>query len=113
MNKWETLEHNGPVFPKEYEYVGFDSKLSSLAEEMLYHYSAKLETDYVSNPTFNKNFWNALKPELPEEYQSKNLEDFLPLCKQIFDYIQNKKEERKSKTKEQKLEEAKKKDEIK
>ena len=113
MSKWETLEHNGPVFPKEYEYIGFDPKLSSLAEEMLYHYSAKLETEYVSNPTFNKNFWNALKSELPKEYQSKKLEDFLPLCKEIFQHIQNKKEERKSKTKEQKLEEAKEKDEIK
>ena len=113
MNKWETLEHNGPIFPKKYEYVGFDKKLSSLAEEMLYHYSAKLETDYVYNKVFNKNFWNALKPELPKEYQSKKLEDFLPLCKEIFQHIQNKKEERKSKTKDQKLKEAKEKDEIK
>lgn len=113
MNKWETLEHFGPLFPKEYEYIGFDSKLSNLAEEMLYHYSAKLETDYVRNAVFNKNFWSALKPELPKEYQSKKLEDFLPLCKQIFQHIQNKKEERKLKTKEQKLLEAKEKDEIK
>lgn len=113
MNKWETLEHNGPIFPKEYEYVGFDKKLSSLAEEMLYHYAAKLETDYVHNKVFNKNFWNALKPELPKEYQSKTLEDFLPLCKQIFDYIQQKKEERKLKTKEQRLLEAEEKEQIK
>ena len=113
MNKWETLEHNGPIFPKEYEYVCFDPKLSSLAEEMLYHYSAKLETEYVSNPTFNKNFWLDLKPQLPKEYQSKNLEDFLPLCKQIFNHIQKKKEERKLKTKEQRLAEAEEKELIK
>jgi hypothetical protein len=36
--KWTTLEHNGVLFPKAYEYVGFDKNLSSLAEEMLYHY---------------------------------------------------------------------------
>ena len=48
MNKWKTLEHNGPIFPKGYEYIGFDSKLSNLAEEMLYHYSAKLETELCS-----------------------------------------------------------------
>ncbi len=113
MNKWQTLEHNGPIFPKEYEYVGFDSKLSSLAEEMLYHYSAKLETEYVSNSTFNKNFWNDLKPQLPKEYQSKKLEDFLPLCKQIFEFIQKKKEEKKLETKESKLEKLKEKEEIK
>jgi len=113
MNKWETLEHNGPIFPKEYEYIGFDKNLSPLAEEMLYHYSTKLETEYVHNKVFNKNFWNALKPELPKEYQSKTLEDFLPLCKEIFNYIQQKKEERKLKTKEQKLLEAEEKEQIK
>jgi len=113
VNKWETLEHNGPIFPKEYEYIGFDKNLSPLAEEMLYHYSAKLETEYVHNKVFNKNFWNALKPELPKEYQSKTLEDFLPLCKEIFNYIQQKKEERKLKTKEQRLLEAKEKERIK
>ncbi|MCK9439530.1 DNA topoisomerase I, partial [Patescibacteria group bacterium] len=59
------------------------------------------------------NFWNALKPELPLEYQSKTLEDFLPLCKEIFNYIQQKKEERKLKTKEQRLLEAKEKEQIK
>lgn len=113
MNKWNTLKHNGPIFPKKYEYIGFDKNLSSLAEEMLYHYSAKLETEYVHNKVFNKNFWNALKPQLPKEYQNKKLEDFLPLCKQIFNYIQQKKEERKLKTKEQKLFEAEEKEKIK
>lgn len=113
MNKWNILKHNGPIFPKKYEYIGFDKNLSSLAEEMLYHYSAKLETEYVHNKVFNKNFWNALKPQLPKEYQNKKLEDFLPLCKQIFNYIQQKKEERKLKTKEQKLFEAEEKEKIK
>lgn len=112
-DKWQTLEHNGPLFPKEYEYIGFDKKLSSLAEEMLYHYSVKLETEYVLNSTFNKNFWNDLKSQLPIEYQSKTLEDFMPLCKKIFKYIQNKKEEKKLETKELKLAKLKEKEEIK
>lgn len=102
-DKWQTLEHNGPLFPKEYEYIGFDKKLSSLAEEMLFHYSAKLETEYVENPVFNENFWNDLKPQLPKEYQTKTLDYFMPLCKEIFDFIQKRKEEKKSLTKEQKL----------
>lgn len=105
--KWNTLEHNGPIFPKEYEYIGFDKSLSPLAEEMLYHYSARLETDYVHNATFNKNFWAALKLELQGQYSS--LEDCLPLCKKIFTYIQ----ENKQKTPEQKLKEAKQKTELK
>lgn len=112
--KWQSLIHRGPLFPKEYEYVGFDKNLSPLAEEMLYHYSAKLETEYVSNKVFNTNFWNALKKELPKSYQSKKFpEDFVTLTKQIFDYIQIKKEEKKSKSKEDKLKEAEEKEQIK
>ena len=113
MNKYTSLEHSGPLFPKEYTYIGFDTKLSSLAEEMLYHYSAKLQTEYAQNKVFNKNFWNDLKPQLPKEYQSKKLEDFLPLCETIFKYIQDKKEEKKSLSKEEKLLIAKEKEELK
>jgi hypothetical protein len=112
--KWQTLEHNGPLFPKEYEYIGFDKNISPLAEEMLYHYSAKLETEYVSNSTFNKNFWNALKQELPKDYKSKKFpEDFSDLTKQIFNYIQKKKEDKKLIAKEEKLLIAQEKDSIK
>jgi DNA topoisomerase-1 len=114
MSKWKTLEHKGPLFPKAYERIGFDENLSNLAEEMLYHYSAKLETDYISNTTFNRNFWKALKPELPKDYQVRKFpDDFLPLCKTIFDYIQKKKEEHKLQSKEQKLQEAQTKEQLK
>ena len=75
VDKWKTLEHNGPIFPKEYEYVGFDKKLSSLAEEMLYHYSAKLETDYIHNQSLYKNL-GTIENELPKEYHRSKLEDF-------------------------------------
>lgn len=112
-DKWQTLEHNGPLFPAEYEYVGFDPKLSHLAEEMLYHYSAKLETDYVHNTTFNKNFFEALHKELPTEYKNRKLEDFLPLCKAIFDHIQKKKEDKKNRSKEEREQEVKNKQLIK
>lgn len=99
--KWTTLQHNGVLFPKPYEYIGFDKNISPLAEEMLYHYSAKLETDYVKDSTFNKNFWNALKQQLPKDYQNKKFpEDFLPLMKKIFTYIQDKKEKNKNISKE-------------
>ncbi len=112
--KWTTLEHNGVVFPKEYEYVGFDKNLSSLAEEMLYHYSAKLETEHVQNETFNKNFWNALKQQLPTEYQSKKFPvEFMPLMKKIYKYIQDKKEAQKNISKVEKERIKKEKDNLK
>ena len=112
--KWTTLQHNGVLFPKEYKYIGFDKNISSLAEEMLYHYSAKLETDYVKDFTFNSNFWKALKQQLPKDYQSKKFpEDFLPLIKIIFSHIQKKKEALKQISKETKTCEKKEKEEIK
>jgi len=79
LNKWITLVHSGPIFPKDYVYVGFDKNLSTLAEEMLYHYSAKVGTDYI-NSVFNKNFYKALKPELNSQYKLKKFpEDFSDL----------------------------------
>lgn len=93
--KWQTLQHNGVLFPAEYEYKNFDSNLSPLAEEMLYHYAAKMNTDYVKNETFNKNFWLALKPELPKSYQEKQLKDFSTLIYNMYKYIQQIKEEKK------------------
>lgn len=63
----KSMTHNGPVFPAEYIVKGFklcNEELPALAEEMLYDYARKSETDYVKKPIFNKNFWSCLKPEL-------------------------------------------------
>ncbi len=116
--KWNTLKHNGVIFPKEYEYKNFDSNLSTLAEEMLYHYSTKMDTDYVKNEVFNKNFWAALKPELPISYQEKQFpKDFSTLIYNMYKYIQLKKEQtkidKKKLTKAQKDSIQKEKDELK
>lgn len=116
--KWETLQHNGVLFPKEYEYKRFDENIPPLAEEMLYHYAAKMDTDYVKNQTFNSNFWKALKPELPKSYQDKQFpKDFSTLTYSMYKYIQLKKEEKKihnkNMTKEQKNKEKEEKEKIK
>lgn len=103
MNKWETLEHNGPLFVPEYDYKGFDKNLSSLAEEMLYHYAARLNSDYAKDKLFNKNFYEDLKPNLPKDYQLRKFpNDFMPLLETIYNYIQEQKEKRKLVTKEDK-----------
>lgn len=108
--KWTTLEHNGVIFPKAYEPIGLKLKhlRASLAdypkaEEMLFHYAAKLETDYVKDKTFNKNFFRCLRPNLPESIRGTTFpDDFSADLKDIFAIIQNKKETAKNKTKEEK-----------
>ncbi|KAF1949423.1 DNA topoisomerase 1 [Byssothecium circinans] len=65
--KWTTLEHNGVVFPPEYEplpkhvkliYDGVPVTLQKDAEEVATFYGSMLNsTVNVENPTFNKNFF--------------------------------------------------------
>ncbi|SCV69897.1 BQ2448_1291 [Microbotryum intermedium] len=64
--KWKTLEHNGVMFPPEYEphgvkmkYEGKSVDLSPEAEEVASFFAAILETDYVKNPVFVKNFFDS------------------------------------------------------
>jgi DNA topoisomerase-1 len=65
--KWDTLEHNGVVFPPEYEplpkhvkliYDGIPLTLDKEAEEVAGFYGGMLNSTHnVENPTFNKNFF--------------------------------------------------------
>ena len=80
--KWTTLEHNGVLFPVEYEphnkplkfrdkYINLDTK----HEECAMMYAKYIDTDYIQNKTFNKNFWNDWKKLLGKESKIENLED--------------------------------------
>lgn len=65
--KWDTLEHNGVIFPPEYEplpkhvklvYDGVPVSLHPEAEEIAGFYGSMLNSTHnVENPTFNKNFF--------------------------------------------------------
>lgn len=64
--KWETLEHNGVIFPPDYEplpshvklfYNGKPVDLPLEAEEVAGFFGAMVETDHAKNPTFQKNFF--------------------------------------------------------
>ncbi|KAF2874964.1 DNA topoisomerase 1 [Massariosphaeria phaeospora] len=65
--KWTTLEHNGVVFPPEYEplpknvkliYDGVPVTLHKDAEEIATFYGGMLNSTHnIENPTFNKNFF--------------------------------------------------------
>lgn len=65
--KWDTLEHNGVVFPPDYVplpkhvkliYDGIPVSLHKDAEEVATFYGSMLNSTHnVENPTFNKNFF--------------------------------------------------------
>ena len=91
-----TMIHNGPIFPEDYDVKGFslaNEKLSPLAEEMLWHFSAKRDTDYMKMPSYVENTYKCLKPELTVNQQKlKFPEDFKQLVDDMFNKNQQLKE---------------------
>jgi len=72
--KWKTLEHNGILFPPEYEYKKLVIKikkkkiqLNELQEEMAWAWVAKRNTPYINDKVFIKNFLNDFKKLFPKE----------------------------------------------
>ena len=91
-----SLTHNGVLFPPEYSPQHIFN-LSPLAEEMLYAYSSKLETEYVSKPEFNINFYSCLKRELNEEQlKMKFPDDFGKIFNKLNKYREELKLSKKS-----------------
>ncbi|KDN49199.1 hypothetical protein K437DRAFT_222391 [Tilletiaria anomala UBC 951] len=87
--KWETLYHNGPCFPPEYEplpshiklvYDGTPVALPPESEEAAMFYAVKLETQHARNPIFNNNFFSDFKKLLanypPMDMSAPKLEKF-------------------------------------
>ena len=96
--KWNTLSHNGVLFPPEYEkhnvpviYENMEIILDKDAEELATLYAKYIEMDYVKSKVFNKNFWSDWKKTLGPNHIITKLEgvDFRP----IYEYILRKKEE--------------------
>ena len=80
--KWKTLEHMGPLFPAEYKahskplkYKDQLIELTKEQEEAAMLYAKYIETEYVNNKTFNKNFWNDWKKILGKDSKIQSLED--------------------------------------
>lgn len=79
--KWDTLQHNGVVFPPLYEplpknvkmrYDGVPVTLPPETEEIAGFYGAMLNsTVNVGNPTFNKNFFHDFKDALDRSGHAK------------------------------------------
>ncbi|KAG8623242.1 hypothetical protein KVT40_008218 [Elsinoe batatas] len=111
--KWETLEHNGVVFPPDYQilpknvklkYDGVPVSLPPESEEIANFYGSMLNsTVNVENPTFNKNFFTDFKDMLdrtghgkgPNGEKVKILKfekcDFKP----IFEYVDAERQKKK------------------
>ena len=97
--KWTTLEHNGVMFPPEYEkhnvpviYKGEEIILEKNAEEIATFFAKYIETDYVKGRIFRKNFWNDWRKVLGPNHVIQNLDDVD--FKLIYNYILKKKEEK-------------------
>jgi DNA topoisomerase-1 len=106
QKQWTVLKHNGPFFPSEYKphkipIIVNNKKiiLKPEAEEYATIYSKYLDTEYINNNTFKKNFWKDFKQYIKNE-DIKLLEDIdFSLIKE---YIDNEKEKKKNLTKEEK-----------
>jgi DNA topoisomerase-1 len=92
--KWSTLEHNGILFPPEYEmknipliYNEKEIYLSKEAEEAAFLYAKYIGTEYTSNSTFNKNFFHDFKKILGKNTEIQNLAlcDFSKMKQYLLD----------------------------
>lgn len=117
-DKWNTLIHNGPIFPPDYvvqgykiTVVGNQVVLSSEAEEMAYAWAQKHATEYVKDKVFQKNFWRDFSAILPSELKKTNFPNDWDFSNIIRD-IEVKKELKTLITKAEKEADKKRKDEI-
>ena len=97
--KWKTLEHQGPLFPADYKPHGKPLKynfqlvdLTPNQEEAAMLYAKYINTDYVQNKTFNKNFWNDWKKLLGKDSKIQSLDgcDFTEYKQILIDDVDNK-----------------------
>jgi DNA topoisomerase-1 len=114
--KWETLQHNGVIFPPPYEplpknvkllYDGIPLTLSVEAEEVAGFFGAMLNSTHnVENPTFQKNFFADFTEEVKRTGGAKDkdgnkvsIKEFAKLdFKPIFNYYDGKNQEKKARS---------------
>ncbi|KAF8345864.1 DNA topoisomerase I [Amanita rubescens] len=106
--KWQTLEHNGLIFPPPYEplpshvkmkYDGKELRLPPASEEVAGFFAAMLETDHAKDATFQKNFfedWKKVLKMYPPQ-NNINVTDFA-LCdfRPMFEYFEAEKAKKKA-----------------
>ncbi|KAJ7579162.1 hypothetical protein C8J56DRAFT_964969 [Mycena floridula] len=122
--KWQTLEHNGVIFPPPYDPLPVDVKmiyngktvdLPPASEEVAGFYAAMIETEHAQDTVFNKNFfddWKTVLKKHPPRDGTKitnfSLCDFRPM----FEFFEAEKAKKKALTTAEKKELKKAKDEL-
>ena len=105
--KWKHMEHNGVLFPAEYEphhikikYKGEPIELTPEQEEVATFWGTVIGSDYAEREIAKRNFIAEFKKVLPEKYKNAVLSDFdfTP----IKEFLDKKKEKNKNKTPEEK-----------
>lgn len=98
--KWHTLSHHGVLFPPAYVkhnvpvvYDSVEIVLDIASEEAATLYAKYIESDYVKNSTFRKNFWRDWSKILPKDTIIKKL-DFVDFTK-IYNWLIEQKEKKK------------------
>ena len=86
--QWTVLKHNGPLFPPIYKAHGTpviingnEIILPESVEEYATMYAKFIDTPYMENNTFKKNFWKDFKKILPPTLNIDSLDqiDFKPI----------------------------------
>ena len=105
--KWNTLEWKGLLFPPEYQphgvkmlYDGQPVTLTPAQEEVATFFAVMRDTDYVTKPTFIRNFWDGFQNILGSNHiiQKFELCDFTP----IYEWHMAEREKKQNRTKEEK-----------
>ena len=102
--KWTTLEHNGVLFPPSYIphkipliYNGNKMELDADTEEMATLYAKFVETEYIKESVFRRNFWNDWKKILGKGSPIESLDncDFTLIYEHLLKLKETKKLEKK------------------
>ncbi len=80
--KWKTLQHNGILFPPDFESKGIKIKIKGesvgldlLQEEMIYQWAKKKDTPYAEDKVFEKNFVADFAKTFNGKYKNLELSD--------------------------------------
>ena len=80
--KWKTLQHNGILFPPEYEAQGIKIKIKGEPvsldvnqEEIVYQWAKKKDTPYAQDKVFQKNFTADFAKTLDSKFKKISYED--------------------------------------
>ena len=90
--KWKKLQHNGILFPPEYEKQGIKIKIQGDTidldinqEEMVYQWAKKKDTPYAQDKVFQKNFTGDFAETLDSKFKKISYENYLSKNLRVLD----------------------------